>query len=349
MRQLAISTPKQDPKPTVCCLVPRELAEPLIFPLRRLYEEEGVEVIVERRNHERRREGDRREDGAGAPAGEERRTVHSFRGRRVGDRRAKLEPIEPPLGLPEPARPYADQVRFIKRRPLSAEEEEDLDTGRLVIALQRGTPGAFDQIYERYVSRIYGYMRIALRDPHEAEDAAHDIFVRVLEAIPEWELRDVPFRVWLFRVVRNYTLSELERRHRVEVTEPSELNRLREEQAEAMGEIDPNPVEAQALHNLSDSEVMRLVARLPIPQRQVVLLRHVMDFSVGEVAEILGRSPNAISQLQQRAFKVLAKRLTALGHGPEGSARPEPRLEMQMRPREDRVLTQRKAALAYSY
>ena len=242
----------------------------------------------------------------------ERRRIHNVDGRRVGERRATLLPVPETPSMPAEAIPYVDRLSFVERDAPSVQEVEDLDTAWLVIALQAGEPGAFDEIYERYVSRVYRYMRIALGDEHEAEDAAHEIFVKLLDALPRYETRAVPFRIWLFRIVRNHTINHLRKHRRISVMAPDQVNR-RVEEAGARSPTD-------AVLALDDDDLLRLIGCLPIAQRQVMVLRYVMEFSVAEVAKILGRSPNAVSMLQQRAFAILRSRLVEIGRGPEARA-----------------------------
>src|SRR5437588_517470 len=62
---------------------------------------------------------------------------------------------------------------------------------------------------------------------HEAEDATQQVFLQAMEALPRYELRAVPFRAWLFRIVRNYSIKHLAKHSRVEVEDPDELDRRR--------------------------------------------------------------------------------------------------------------------------
>jgi RNA polymerase sigma factor (sigma-70 family) len=269
----------------------------------------GVRVIVEARRSDRRRGGDRRTGGsANAPAAERRR-VRASAGRRVGERRAALTPVRPPADTPAALRRHLRDLRFVRREPPLLHDVEDLETARLVIRLQRGEPGAFDEIYERYMARVYGYLRVALRDEHEAEDATHEVFISVLKALPRFEVQGVPFRVWLFRIVRNHAVNHLRKHRRMEVMDPDEvMQRLNREL---------NPAEAEVLAGVDDGEMLRLIECLPVVQRQVVVLRYVMGFCLADVARVLGRSPNAVSQLQRRAFAILSERLVARGRAPD--------------------------------
>jgi RNA polymerase sigma-70 factor (ECF subfamily) len=180
----------------------------------------------------------------------------------------------------------------------------DEDAARLVVRLKEGDPDAFDEIYALYVAPLYGYMVVALRDHYEAEDATQEVFLKALVALPQWEMRGIPFRVWLFRVARNHLLDRLPRLARTEVGDPRAIGRIADEHV-----TDAEPVEA--LGRLSDDEFLRVIHSLPRSQRQVLVLRYVFDLSFREIATALGTSSGAARNLQQRAFSALRPRFQA--------------------------------------
>jgi RNA polymerase sigma-70 factor (ECF subfamily) len=290
----------------VYCVIPRDLAPVLHELLRRHFSDSEVEVIVERRASERRTVRDRRER-TNATAGE-RRLVRAVTGRRVGERRVpQFEVIQ--LELPRRARPFAERLVFIERLEPSTSELEELDSARLVMRFQQGDREAFALLYMRYFDRVYRYLRFALTDAHDAEDAAQQVFTRVLEALPRYERRpSTPFRAWLFAVVRNYLRTELLRRARTTPVdspltpseEPSDERELHED-------------ELRALSWISDPELQLFLDRLPLAQRQVLFLRYVLDLSHEQTAAVLGRSVLDVRSLQSRALRFLRQRLAAVG------------------------------------
>lgn len=61
---------------------------------------------------------------------------------------------------------------------------------------------------------------------------------------------------------------------------------------------------------LVDRDFLTLVGRLPVGQRDALVLRYLLGFSNPEIAEILDRSEAAVRQLQSRALKTLAHRVS---------------------------------------
>jgi RNA polymerase sigma-70 factor (ECF subfamily) len=319
-------------------VVPEKLAAQLYDLLRSHFRDEpSVEVIVEARARDRRSGGERRasEPPAGDAARAERRQIRARAGRRVGERRAMLAPTLAPE-LPRKVRRYADQIAFVERVEPAAEQLEDRDTARLVARIQAGESDLFALLYMRYFDRVYGYLRLILRNAAEAEDAAQQVFLKVLEALPQYERRGTPFRAWLFIIVRIFALNYLRSAGRLELRDPVELDRQREEPID-------DAVARQALTWIADRDLLLFIERLPLAQRQVLMLRYALDLTPREVAQVLDRTPGDVRILQHRALHFLNERLTALGRAPQ---RRGPRISMRRGLREAQVLRSRRFVLA---
>ena len=65
--------------------------------------------------------------------------------------------------------------------------------------------------------------------------------------------------------------------------------------------------EEAALRTIGTDRAVALCARLAPDQREVVLLRILGDLTVDQVAEVLGKSPGAVKQLQRRAFEAIRR------------------------------------------
>lgn len=293
----------------IYCVVPRELPAELVGSLQRHYRAHpGVVVTHERRGGNRRRSGERRaENGELAYRGDERRRIRNVEGRRIGERRALVVPASAPP-LPRRARPFAERLTFLERLEPPSARVQDLEIGRLVTQIQSGEREAFTDLYLRFFDRVYTYLRVILRDSPDSEDAAQDVFIKVFEALPEYERRERPFEHWLFSVARNYAMNHLEKHDRLDVEDPAAIARRRTSEQDN--------ADARVLAWLSDRDLLTLIDRLPLLQRQVLILRYMLDLPMSEIGHMLGRSPSAVRQLHHRAIVFLEERLTALGRTP---------------------------------
>lgn len=230
----------------------------------------------------------------------------------------------------------APRIRFVRQLVVPEQVTEDVVAAREVIAFQTGERTAFTSLYRRYFDRVYNHLAMTLRDRHEAEDSAQEVFVKAYRGLPRYELRPgVPFRSWLFRIVRNHAADHARQRQEAEATEPETLDRLRDN---GLSQVD-----VHALEWLRDDHLVLLIERLPPAQRQVVMLRYMMDLSIKQIAEVLGRSPSAVAQLHHRATKFLEQRLRMAGRRGAGDHRP--RASMRGPRRQITVVRERRFAL----
>ncbi len=295
------------------CLIPSELAPELHAPLRDHFAgDPGIEVVVDRRSRERRAAPERRtiEDEPSDAA--EQRRIRSPSGRRVGERRATVMELDHAPPLPPAAGWNAEELTFVERLEPSSEHAEEIDTARLVTAFQDGDQEAFTELYIRYFDRVYAYLQMLVGDSGAAEAATHAAFVEVLDGLADYERGRQPFRAWLFAAVRRAALRELRGSEDGAVEDPlpagSELERAAHEDEEL-----------HALHWVTDRDLLVLVEHLAPSQRQVLLLRYMLDLPSSQVAEVVGRSPQEVRELQDRALSLLREQLHEL-ESPAGDA-----------------------------
>lgn len=326
-------------RPIVYCLVPPDLAPRLHDLLRRHFRDDHrVEVIVEQRSRERRRAADRRAVN-GVAATPDRRLVRALAGRRAGDRRAALVETEGPL-LPRRAARLADHLTFVERLEPSGLQAEDADTARLVARIQAGDRDAFAVLYMRYFDRVYGYLHALVRVQAEAEDVTQQVFIDAMNGIHGYERGDKPFRAWLFVVARNHALTHLRRRGRTTPTDPLELTRLRERAQN--GDADEATVaDVSALRWISDRDLHIFIERLPVTQREILILRYMVGFSLSEIAVMLGLTVGAARKHHSRALRFLRRRLDSVGRSTVRGKRMGTRLLV----RQSRVLRDRRFGL----
>jgi RNA polymerase sigma-70 factor (ECF subfamily) len=149
-----------------------------------------------------------------------------------------------------------------------------------VCAIQRfllGDVQGFEVLVERYRKQAYA-IALGLTGNHDdAMDAVQKAFLRVLRALPRFQL-DRPFFPWLYRIVRNAALNQRrdERRHRGEVP----LEWVRQPDGR------PSPLQQTMAADLR-RRLWEGIQDLPLPQREVFILYHFQGLKYQQIAVAL--------------------------------------------------------------
>jgi RNA polymerase sigma-70 factor, ECF subfamily len=192
------------------------------------------------------------------------------------------------------------------RRSTSLDETEVCRrrVARAVARAKQGDSEALRYLYLQYSDNVYGYVASIVRDEHEAEDITQLVFAKLMSVLPKYEQREVPFTSWLLRLAHNAALDHLRRR----LPTPAE-------------EVVSPEVRANGSSTDDVHVVGQALAALPEDQRTVVVLRHVVGLTPGEIAERLGRSENSIHGLHHRGRRALQSQLRQLECAPATAPR----------------------------
>jgi RNA polymerase sigma-70 factor (ECF subfamily) len=175
---------------------------------------------------------------------------------------------------------------------------DDETVERLVAAAKAGDPEAFGSLFDAYYGPVYRFVASRVGRPSDAEDLAQLVFVKVLEALPRYEQRGVPFGGWLFRLARNVVIDHVRTRR-----EHVALEVIVEKSTD-----DDGPDELAVLRQEMDS-VAHALRRLTPEQREAVELRFFAGLSAKEAAEAMGRQEGTVRGLQFRAIAALRRDL----------------------------------------
>ncbi len=191
--------------------------------------------------------------------------------------------------------------------PAAAPVDTDAD---LAARAACGEPGAFAALYQRHVEAVFHYFSFRVRDASVAEDLTQDVFIAALKAART--LREPErFVGWLMRIAHNRLANHWRSAGRT--SEPLEaLDGSTEPHvppATQHGATDPTDM----LDALTDApRLTAALARLTPLQHDVVALRFIAGLSVAETAEALGRSVNAVKNVQHQALVKLRGELVSI-------------------------------------
>ena len=154
----------------------------------------------------------------------------------------------------------------------------------LVRAAQRGSAEAFAELFRRHWPRAHRAAWLVVHDATAAEDVAQEAFLAAVRSLDRFDRRR-PFGPWLHRIVVNRAIDyararELRREVGDAGVEPAVLDR-----PDAPGD-----------------DVLAALAALPPDQRAVIVMRHLLGFTPGEIASALGLPRGTVNSRLRRGL-----------------------------------------------
>ena len=154
----------------------------------------------------------------------------------------------------------------------------------VVRAAQRGSSEAFAELFRRHWPRAHRAAWLVVHDAAAAEDVAQEAFLAAVRALDRFDRRR-PFGPWLHRIVVNRAIDYARARE------------LRREVADAG--VEPAAVDVA---DAPRDDVLAALAALPPDQRAVIVMRHLLGFTPGEIAAALGLPRGTVNSRLRRGL-----------------------------------------------
>lgn len=159
---------------------------------------------------------------------------------------------------------------------------------------------------------VFTLARFLMRNEADAEDAVQECYLRALRHFDSY--RGPAIKPWLLAILRNVCKAEFARRGAMPASPGDKNDEPAEDPPPIWQEQQPSP-EAQLLQRSDGQRIRRLVAALPQPFREAVVLRDINNLSYREIAEVAGIPVGTVMSRLARARSMLR----AAWNGEEGS------------------------------
>ncbi len=184
---------------------------------------------------------------------------------------------------------HGDDARIEAR---STEGPSSREERAWIRAAQSGDVAAFERLFRRHWPRAHRAAFLVVHDSAAAEDIAQEAFLAAVRALDRFDRRR-PFGPWLHRIVVNRAI---------------DFSRARSLWGETAARADPPTgpeAGGSAARELSDA-TLRALASLPPEQRAIVVLRHLLEYTPGEIARMLELPRGTVNSRLRRALDRLA-------------------------------------------
>ncbi len=166
----------------------------------------------------------------------------------------------------------------------------DRDERARVRGAQQGAVSDLEALFRTHWPRAYRAAYLVTHDAAAAEDIAQESFLAALRALERFDRRR-PFGPWLHRIVVNRAIDWTRaRRLRAEV----ELT---------------DTFHAPVPRSSPGDDVLEALAQLPPEHRAVVVMRYLLEFTPGEIANALDLPRGTVNSRLRRGLDALGDEL----------------------------------------
>jgi RNA polymerase sigma-70 factor, ECF subfamily len=155
---------------------------------------------------------------------------------------------------------------------------------------QRGSASDLEALFRAHWPRAHRAAYLVVHDSALAEDIAQEAFLAAIRNLDRFDRRR-PFGPWLHRIVVNRAIDAARARA---------LRREVELPADRSGGTEPAPV---------DRTPLAALAKLPPEQRAVVVMRHLLGYTPGEIARALDLPRGTVNSRLRRGLDAMRERL----------------------------------------
>lgn len=168
-----------------------------------------------------------------------------------------------------------------------------------VAEAREGNVEAWESLFRRYRLPLYIYVFELVCDEQTSLDLVQETFISAFRHLST--LRDdEKFGSWLFSIAHQKCVQQWRRRDRESELQDELAN------IDAVGDEAPFDL---LIREEQEAEFMKLLAKLPLPQRSALLLHFVEGFSLEEIARITDSQVGTVKSRLHYAKRALRKLL----------------------------------------
>lgn len=182
--------------------------------------------------------------------------------------------------------------------------EEPINNQDLLLLIRRAQKGdgqAFDEIYARFFTPIYRYIYFRVKRKEDAEDIAQNVFMKAYQALPRFEDKGISPLAYFYSIARNAVIDHWRKKGEI----------LFEDVGEGITDVRHGEnLEHSIVERVWSQGVIREgLIHLTTLEAEAVTLKFIQDLSNKEIATLMGKSEEAVRQLQSRGLRKMKENM----------------------------------------
>ncbi len=180
----------------------------------------------------------------------------------------------------------------------------------LVVRAIAGREESFEELVRRYQRPIVAYVYRMVGDYDAALDLTQEVFIKVYNSLARYRA-EYKFSTWIYRIAHNSAIDHLRRNNtRLEDLECKSDDGGSYEKPLASAAPSPEQLSERSERR---AEIEEVVQNLPPGYRELITLRHALDFSYDEIVEVTGLPLGTVKNRIFRAREVMREELLRRG------------------------------------
>jgi RNA polymerase sigma-70 factor, ECF subfamily len=164
-----------------------------------------------------------------------------------------------------------------------------------IAAARAGEPGAWDILFRRYQLPLYTYVYEWVHHEQSSLDIVQETFISASRHLDDLR-EDAKFGGWLFGIAHQKCVQHWRRQDRHAETMETEDWPVPETEEDPASEL---------VRQEQETAFLQLLGELPPPQRSVLLLYYLEEFSLEEISAVTGAALGTVKSRLHYARKTL--------------------------------------------
>jgi RNA polymerase sigma factor (sigma-70 family) len=195
----------------------------------------------------------------------------------------------------------------------------EVSDSQLISLYKNGSEDAFTELVTRHKNKIFTTIYMIVKDHDLAEDLLQETYAKVVNTVKSGRYNEEgKFLPWVTRIAHNLSIDHFRRAKRyptIVLEDGSNVfNSL---------EFSEDSIEDRQIKEDTHTLLRELIQELPESQREVLMMRHYMQMSFQEIAEVTDVSINTALGRMRYALINLRKRMDKLNVAYDKNLYPE--------------------------